>query len=492
MSHIDERLFECTVYKVFKKCTNEKRLAGEKPYGCKVCRKDFSHKGDLTRHLRIHTGEKPYRCMTCGKSFAHKSNLTQHLRRHTGEKPYECFDCGKTFSRKAGLIQHIRLHTGENPFECYYCKKSFPRKGSLISHIWHHNGDWPLRCSYCNKGFGDQHHLLIHERIHTGERPYACNTCKKTFADKSILARHVKLHEVSLFSVEESPRNENNRLICDICTEQTPCKCLERGKDFRDYGTLQRHRKQQVPMKFHLERAEEDHCATGDSQPLDSLINSEATDLESDLGQLSLDPTKSREICVLQGKANAKNNHRLQSHSQSEYLALGREAPSRKIESAPSRKIESAPSRKIESAPLYEATEKGIVTLDVKTGCLSKEQCDKILFSSGTVRIRSPSIGCNCTFKLQNGYTNESENDYAWEPDNSCHGEGKESSNVGDNYETAGSKHGDFRFAAGDGDGQLASESSIFNFPDGYHGKRESEAYIKEEFEFFEDTDNNF
>ncbi|XP_063590349.1 zinc finger protein 501-like [Penaeus indicus] len=479
MSHIEENPFGCSVCKVFKKkkCTHEKRFAGEKPYDCKVCGKDFSHKGDLTRHLRIHTGEKPYRCMTCDKSFAHKSNLTQHIRRHTGEKPFECFDCGKTFSRKAGLTQHIRLHTGENPFECYYCKKSFPRKGSLISHIWHHNGDWPLRCSYCNKGFGDQHHLVIHERIHTGERPYACNTCKKTFADKSILARHVKLHEVSGLSGEESPCNKNNRITCDICTEQTPCKCQERGKDFRDCGTLQRHIKQHAAMALHLGRAEEDHYRAGDSQPLDSLmVVSKGANLEYDLGQLSIDPTKSREICSLQDKTRTQNNHGLQLHSKSEYQASGPETACTKVE----------------SAPLCDATEKGIVTLDVKTGCLSKEQCDKILFSSGTVRIRSPSVCCSCTCRTQNRHIiDEAEtNDYEWKPDNICYDEGGKSWNAEFEYQTSGSKQSDFQITPVDNDGQL--ESSIFNYPDGYHGKKENEAYIKEELEYFEIADQSF
>lgn len=480
MSHIEEKLFDCSVCKVFKKkkCTHEKRLTGEKPYDCKVCGKDFSHKGDLTRHLRIHTGEKPYRCMTCGKSFAHKSNLTQHLRRHTGEKPFECSDCGKTFSRKAGLTQHIRLHTGENPFECYYCKKSFPRKGSLISHIWHHNGDWPLRCSYCNKGFGDQHHLVIHERIHTGERPYACNTCKKTFADKSILARHVKLHEVSVFSGEESPCNKNNRITCDICTEQTPCKCQERGKYFRSCRTLKQHIKQQETTELHLEKTEEDHYGTGDSQPLDSLmvIHKEAN-LEYGFRQLSIDPTKSTEICSLQNKTSTQNNHRLQLHNQSEYQASGPETCT-----------------KVESAPLYEAAEKGIVTLDVKTGCLSKEQCDKILFSSGTVRIRSPSVCWNCTFRTHNRHTmNEAaNNDYEWEPENICYDEERKSWSEEHEYETTCSKQGDFQITPVDDDGQLALESSIFNFPDEYHGKKEKEAYIKEELEYFEIAEQSF
>ena len=52
--------------------------SSEKLYRCEVCNKGFNHRGDWTRHLRVHTGEKPYKCDICQRAFSLKSNLKTH------------------------------------------------------------------------------------------------------------------------------------------------------------------------------------------------------------------------------------------------------------------------------------------------------------------------------------------------------------------------------------------------------------------------------
>ncbi|VDM18314.1 unnamed protein product, partial [Wuchereria bancrofti] len=42
---------------------------GEKPYSCRICKKNFTQSGDMKRHMVIHTGEKPYSCPTCKQNF---------------------------------------------------------------------------------------------------------------------------------------------------------------------------------------------------------------------------------------------------------------------------------------------------------------------------------------------------------------------------------------------------------------------------------------
>ena len=68
--------------------------------------------------MKIHTGEKTHQCSECKKAFTHRSYLTKHMRAHTGEKPYQCRHCNKDFALKSTLRNHMKIHTGEKPYKC--------------------------------------------------------------------------------------------------------------------------------------------------------------------------------------------------------------------------------------------------------------------------------------------------------------------------------------------------------------------------------------
>ena len=65
--------------------------------------KGYSTMQYLETHGRTHAGERPFKCEDCGKEFKSKSELTVHLRIHTGEKPFHCEICGKMIRPEFGV-----------------------------------------------------------------------------------------------------------------------------------------------------------------------------------------------------------------------------------------------------------------------------------------------------------------------------------------------------------------------------------------------------
>ena len=66
-------------------------------------------------HLAKHAGDKPYKCDVCPKQFNHKTDLRRHMCLHTGEKPFSCDVCGKGFIREDRMIKHSDTHKKKQP-----------------------------------------------------------------------------------------------------------------------------------------------------------------------------------------------------------------------------------------------------------------------------------------------------------------------------------------------------------------------------------------
>lgn len=75
--------------------------------------KEFTKSWNLVYHARIHTREKPFKCTYCRESFAQKGNLKRHLKIHSEtalwrRKKFQCSICLKKYTTKFNLKVHLQ------------------------------------------------------------------------------------------------------------------------------------------------------------------------------------------------------------------------------------------------------------------------------------------------------------------------------------------------------------------------------------------------
>lgn len=125
---------------------------------CPICKKFFSSKRNLARHMKTHVeSERQFTCDLCSKTFKNVTQLRNHKYCHLplADRPhFECDICGKRIAGRDGLRKHRRIHTDTKDYVCEWCGKGFLKSTGLKMHL----------------------------RIHTGERPYPCNLCDRSFS----------------------------------------------------------------------------------------------------------------------------------------------------------------------------------------------------------------------------------------------------------------------------------------------------------------------
>ncbi|XP_014249120.1 zinc finger protein 883-like isoform X2 [Cimex lectularius] len=183
------------------------------PFPCDYCEMSMSDKAELRLHWRQeHAGSNCHMCQTCGESFVNREHLLKHHLRHDKVKPYRCSEpsCKKAFSyrsdlrkhlvihtaftRSTNLNKHARVHSGRRPFSCGECDKMFATRGDLIRHSFIHTGVKPYSCPICCLSFNRKDKLTRHEKLHKEQRAHMCNICPTSFNRKEELTKHIQFH----------------------------------------------------------------------------------------------------------------------------------------------------------------------------------------------------------------------------------------------------------------------------------------------------------
>ncbi|XP_053692043.1 zinc finger protein weckle-like [Sabethes cyaneus] len=172
---------------------------------CRFCDKKFSKMTSVVTHIKaIHAGERPYICEECGKDFSTKGWLKEHQTSHSDERHFLCPQCPKAFKNMPALKIHIDTHS-DTQYVCPQCGLRLNTKRTLRRHMVVHSDQKRFKCQYCGNEFKRSKTLKNHLMLHTGYRPYKCPFCEKSFASGPNCRQHKKsAHPEELAALEAS------------------------------------------------------------------------------------------------------------------------------------------------------------------------------------------------------------------------------------------------------------------------------------------------
>lgn len=87
--------------------------------------------------------KKVYRALDTSLNIFHSHSecgIDFHCLPLSGDRPFQCNQCGVSFTQKGNLLRHIKLHTGEKPFKCPFCSYACRRRDALAGHLRTHAG----------------------------------------------------------------------------------------------------------------------------------------------------------------------------------------------------------------------------------------------------------------------------------------------------------------------------------------------------------------
>lgn len=103
---------------------------------CDICNSERSYTLlDLTKHFTSkHCVNGNFQCEECRFFTQDVGTFVQHIHRHK-EMHYKCGKCRHLCFTKGELQKHLRVHSGSLPFTCHYCSYGAVHKDQLVRHV---------------------------------------------------------------------------------------------------------------------------------------------------------------------------------------------------------------------------------------------------------------------------------------------------------------------------------------------------------------------
>ncbi|XP_047410558.1 LOW QUALITY PROTEIN: zinc finger protein 518A [Sciurus carolinensis] len=103
---------------------------------CEICNNERVYTLlDLTKHFTsTHCVNGNFQCEKCQFSTQDVGTFVQHIHRHN-EVHYKCGKCHHICFTKGELQKHLHVHSGTLPFTCQYCSYGATRKDYLVRHV---------------------------------------------------------------------------------------------------------------------------------------------------------------------------------------------------------------------------------------------------------------------------------------------------------------------------------------------------------------------
>ena len=159
-----------------------------KPRICSLCKLIFTTKLEFETHMTCHQSK----CNQCEYTSADIALLNIHIQIH---KKLSCDTYGKQFSTKGNLKTHSKVHSKEVT-SCTVCGKILGRPRDLVHHNKIEHQGIQIMCKMgCGKGVNTPRNETRHRSVHKTEKDIECSFkefgCKFKTKFKSSLECHV-------------------------------------------------------------------------------------------------------------------------------------------------------------------------------------------------------------------------------------------------------------------------------------------------------------